>query len=275
MNIWLQIKGEGFAKKDILVLENEKFYSKNNIIMTYLSSSLPDFSELTCNVIAGESIERAKIIEQKKISFPTKSSVISFFNRILFKFITSEVRIDITIINKGNGKLSITFSKGNSSYSFDINCDVQNNNEDNIDDIKHTNKELPQTIIIKNIDLFRDLLEPLYSSIDERDMYIEKWEKTISLIPNGSTLKEVFDNFKNDIDIWFNVLFSWGIKRDKCVRYNKNSYNSDFYDIIFSENDIKTSTYRVVTPYWSYIYNDGKYNKEILIKKGLLQIWEL
>lgn len=272
MNIWLQIKGEGFTKKDILVLENEKFYSKNNIIMAYLSSSLPDFSELTCNVIAGESIERAKIIEQKKISFPTKSLVISFFNRILFNFITSEIRIDITIINKGNGKLSIIFSKGNSSYSFEINCEVQNNNEDNIDDI---NKELPKTIFIKNIDLFKDLLEPLYSSIDERDMYIERWEKAILSIPNGNTLIEVFENFRNDIDIWFNILFSWGIKRDKCVKYNKESYNCDFYEIRDSENVTKNSTYRVVTPYWSYIYNDGKNNKEILIKKGLLQIWEL
>lgn len=271
MNTWLQIQGEGLAKKNILVLENGVFYSKNNIIMDYLSSSLSDFSEFICYVIAGENIDNAKIIEQKKISFSTKSSVVSFLNRILFKFITSEIRIEITIINKENGKLSIIFSKGNSSYSFEINCEVQNNK----DNIKHINKELPQAIFIKNIDLFKDLLEPLYSSINERDMYIERWKEAILSIPNGSTLIEVFENFRNDIDIWFNILFSWGIKRDKCVKYNTESYNCDFYEIRDSENVTKNSTYRVVTPYWSYIYNDGKYNKEILIKKGLLQIWEL
>lgn len=268
MDTWFQIKGEGIGENNILVLQNDSFYSKGNTIIRNITVQ-SDVVDITCNILEGENINDASIVDKKHISFVAKDSIISFFNRILFKFITPVVQIDIIIVKRKDGSINTTFTKGSVSSSFLIKND-QTDRKQEQSTLDVFNIKQPNELFFENINLFGDLLEPLYSNFDEQSLYVQKWKSIISSIPNSDKLKEEFANFENDINLWFNVLFSWGIKRDKCKEYKKGTFNRDFYDVESVENN-SNALYKVLTPYWSFIKRKEGVNQEIIIKKGQLK----
>lgn len=275
MNIWIQIKGQGIQDKEILILQDGSFYSKSNIILSSITSSQSDIKELCCNILSGTKISDASIVESKKISFIPKQSIVNFLNKILFLFVKPETRIDVMVVKRKDNSLNVTFTKGKDSYSFTYNNrkggGTSNQDEATPNNSMKEQTKTPKSVFIENIDFFKELLEPLYSDHEKRDFYIEKWKHTMTLFPDGTFLQKEFEVFETDIDLWFNTLFSWGIKRDKCKEYNKGSFNAEFYDIDLSNDRADSSIYKVIIPCWSYIMNFGNGNKEIVIKKGVLR----
>lgn len=269
MNKWLQIKGTGIEEKTILVLQNNVFYSKSNAIITTISINTY-ITDLTCNILEGDNIVDARIVETKHISFNHKKSFIAFLNQILFKFITPSIKIDLIIAKRKDGSIIATLTKGESSTGVLIQDKTIQSTpiSGNLNNTKEESQS-PESVFCENIQLFKDLLEPLYSDRDNREYYVAKWKTVISKIPNGNKLNDEFSNFENDIDLWFGILFSWGLKRDQCKNYKSGSFDINFYDV--QPSNTSTSMYEVVSPYWSVVKKENGANKEILIKKGLLR----
>lgn len=274
MNIWIKIKGEGIQDNVILVLQDGCFYSKSNIIMKTITSSRSDIKELCCDILSGSTISDASIIETKTIPFVQKHSILSFFNKILYLFVKPEIRIDVAVVKRKDNSFCVSFTKAKDTFSFTHNYSTAENADRNKSTPNKSNggkSKVPKLVFFENIEFFKELLEPLFSCPDKRDFYIKEWKHAMTLFPDGNCLQEEFEIFEKDIDLWFNTLFSWGVKRDKCKEYKAGSFNKDFYDVDLSDGGTEFSVFKVIIPSWSYIENNGSGNNEILIKKGLLR----
>lgn len=98
------------------------------------------------------------------------------------------------------------------------------------------------------------------------------WIACINTVKDSAKLLSLFKSCNNDINIWKNIVESWGLKMDKCKKYPYQLINKTFYDIISEEDP--SDQYVVVEPCITlWTTEDGKKN-EICLLKGKVKLWE-
>ena len=105
-------------------------------------------------------------------------------------------------------------------------------------------------MFVSNINAFVSAIENTYikKNVDIEMQNIE-WINAISQIPNSTSLRAIYDTCEKDMELWMNVMESWGVKVDKCRRYPYLAINQKFYKIPSNISD--NSVLEVITPSWT------------------------
>jgi len=130
------------------------------------------------------------------------------------------------------------------------------------------NQPSAKEIFISNIMAFSGIIPE--TQLNQNPNIVEEWRTIINNLPvNGTSLLVEFEKYKSRLDLWLNLLSSWGLKRDKCSKYSGLLVSSERY-VTENGSDIdEDANYEVLSPCWSLWKEDKR--EDSVVSRGILK----
>lgn len=208
---------------------------------------------------------------RESINMSQEKGIVNAISMLLGRNRTNMVKIDI-FFNENEDGLCIGFLAPRYIPTKYIVKDEYRNNSDRkaSQNFNAPTGKPAKDVFVNNYQLFSELLPLTVAHTDIN--IVSKWENTIKSIVDSDMLFIEFKKYVDNLELWLKLLYSWGLKQDRCKQYPGALINIENY---ITEDNIaieQERIYKVTVPCWTiWIEENGK-RIEKLVSKGWVKV---
>lgn len=268
MDKWLYINALDKHIACLKLAENDKICFDEKYLVKKFTLEVPTSkaASIIFDIIISEGKDSSsKVLYKTDIVIKKNRSILQMIDNIICGFSAYQtLPIDLVITKKNTGvSIGVMSPKYEANH---INVNLAEATCNSTVESNNVVKVEPKELFVSNISVFVSAIETTYVKKMDIDMQNNEWISAFSKIPNSESLQAIYNTCEKDMNLWMNVLESWGVKVDKCTKYTYLAINKLFYKV---PSDISNnSVLEVIAPAWT-IWTEtatGQKEEKVIIK---------